>query len=133
VKTGYNRKDMEIVASIWDKTGDKSMECPKCGGKMVLIQVEPIPDAENAYVPYDTIIECSSCSFKVRAISFSILGSVKEFDMKNIEIGSWSPSGSRVLSKYEHILDYDLLKKLKESGELVEFLVVNNQVVQVIG
>jgi len=133
VKTGYNRKDMEIVASIWDKTGEKSMKCPKCGGKMVLIQVEPITDAENAYVPYDTIIECNSCSFRIRAVSFSILGSVKDFDMRTIEIGSWSPSGSRVLSKYEHILDYDLLKILKDSGELVEFLVVNNQVVQVIG
>jgi len=133
VKTGYNRRDMEIVASIWDKTGEKSMKCPKCGGKMVLIQIEPITDAENAYVPYDTIIECNSCSFRIRAVSFSILGSVKDFDMRNIEIGSWSPSGSRVLSKYEHILDYDLLKILKDSGELVEFLVVNNQVVQVIG
>ena len=133
MKTGYNRRDMEIVASIWDKTGEKSMKCPKCGGKMVLIQVEPIPDVENAYVPYDTIIECNSCSFRIRAVSFSILGSVKDFDMRNIEIGSWSPSGSRVLSKYEHILDYDLLKILKDSGELVEFLVVNNQVVQVIG
>ena len=133
MKTGYNRKDMEIVASIWDKTGDKSMKCPKCEGKMVLIQVEPIQDAENAYVPYDTIIECNSCSFRIRAVSFSILGSVKDFDMRDIEIGSWSPSGSRVLSKYEHILDYDLLKTLKDSGELVEFLVVNNQVVQVIG
>jgi len=133
VQTGYNRKDMEIVASIWDKTGEKSMKCPKCGGKMVLIQIEPITDAENAYVPYDTIIECNSCSFRIRTVSFSILGSVKDFDMRNIEIGSWSPSGSRVLSKYEHILDYDLLKILKDSGELVEFLVVNNQVVQVIG
>ena len=133
MKTGYNRRDMEIVASIWDKTGEKSMKCPKCGGKMVLIQIEPITDAENAYVPYDTIIECNSCSFRIRAVSFSILGSVKDFDMRNIEIGSWSPSGSRVLSKYEHILDYDLLKILKDSGELVEFLVVNNQVVQVIG
>jgi len=133
VKNRYDKKEMEIVASIWDKSGDHAMKCPKCDGKMVLIQIEPIPDAENAYVPYDTIIECNSCDFKIRAVSFSILGSVKDFDMDRIEIGSWSPSGSRVLSKYEHILDYDLLKKLKESGELVEFLVVNNQVVQIIG
>lgn len=133
MKSGYNRKDMEIVASIWDKESHDAMKCPKCGGKMVLIQVEPLPDAENAYVPYDTIIECNSCSFKVRAVSFTILGSVKDFDMRQVEIGSWSPSGSRVVSKYEHILDYDLLKNLKESGELVEFLIVNDQVVQVIG
>lgn len=132
-RTGYNKKDMEILAGIWDKTGDKSMKCPQCGGKMVLVQVEPIPDAENAYIPYDTIIECTSCDFKIKAESFTILGSVKDFDVKHVEIGSWSPSGSRVLSKYEHILDYELLKHLKESGELVEFLIVNKQVIQVIG
>lgn len=133
VKMGYKKKDMEILANIWNKTGDKSMICPQCEGKLILVQVEPIPDAENAYIPYDTIIECTSCPFKIRAESFTILGSVKDFDVKNVEIGSWSPSGSRVLSYYEHVLDYDLLKKLKESGELVEFLVVNKQVVQVIG
>jgi hypothetical protein len=38
-----------------------------------------------------------------------------------------------VISRYEHILDYDLLKKLKESCELKEFLIVNKQVIQVIG
>ena len=129
----YNKEDMEVVAGIWDKTGERAMICPKCGSKMVLIQVEPTQDIDNAYIPYDTIIECTSCEFKIRAESFTILGSVKDFDLKNIEIGSWSPSGSRVLSKYEHILDYELLKKLKDSGELVEFLVVNKQVVQVIG
>jgi len=129
----YNKKDLEVVAGAWDKTGDKAMHCPKCNSKMVLIQVEPTQDAENAYIPYDTIIECTSCDFQIRAESFTILGSIKSFDSHNVEIGSWSPSGSRVLSKYEHILDYDLLKKLKSSGELVEFLVVNKQVVQVIG
>ena len=129
----YNKKDLEVVAGVWDKTGEKAMICPQCGKKMVLIQVEPIQDAENAYIPYDTIIECTSCDWKIRAESFTILGSIKTFDSHHVEIGSWSPSGSRVLSKYEHILNYDLLKKLKASGELVEFLVVNKQVVQVIG
>jgi DNA-directed RNA polymerase subunit RPC12/RpoP len=124
---------MEILAHIWEKKDDIAMHCPECGSKMILVQVEPIHDAENAYIPYDTVIECTSCDFKIRAESFSILGSVKSFDMRHVEIGSWSPSGSRVLSKYEHILDYDLLKKLKETGELVEFLIVNKQVVQVIG
>jgi len=130
---GYNKKNTEILACIWDKAGDKPMICPQCEGRLILVQVEPIPDAENAYIPYDTVIECTSCLFKIRAESFAILGSIKDFDVKHVEIGSWSPSGSRVLSRYEHILDYGLLKKLKESGELVEFLVVNNQVVQVIG
>jgi len=133
VNKGYNKKNMEILAGIWDKTGSNSMKCPECGGKMVLIQVEPINDAYNAYIPYDTIIECTLCDFKIRAESFTILGSIKEFDTHNVEIGSWSPSGSRVLSKYEHVLDYTLLQNLKKNSELVEFLVVNNQVVQVIG
>jgi len=123
---------MEILADIWQRDASNSMKCPKCKGKLVLVQVEPVNDAENAYVPYDTIIECTSCSFKIRAESFTILGSVKDFDMNRVEIGSWSPSGSRVLSKYEHIIDYDLLKSLKDSAELVEFLVVDDQVVQVI-
>jgi len=41
--------------------------------------------------------------------------------------------GSRVLSHYEHILDYEQLKRLKESAELVEFLIVNDMVIQIIG
>ena len=133
MKVKYNKRDMEILAGIWDQSGDKALKCPQCGHKMIIVQVEPIHDAENAYVPYDTIIECTSCPFKIRAESFTILGSVKDFNASSLEIGSWSPSGSRVMSKYEHILDYNLLKRLKETGELVEFLVVDDQVVQVIG
>lgn len=130
---GYNKKDAEILADIWGRRGGKSLVCPKCGGNLVLIQIEPIEDAENAFTPYDTIIECNSCSFNIRAESYTILGSIKDFDAGHVEIGSWSPSGSRVLSKYEHILDYNILKKLKESEELVEFLIVDKQVIQVIG
>ena len=126
------RKNMDVLKDIWDKTGG-SMLCPQCKGILTMIQVEPIPDTDNPYVPYKTVIECSSCSFKLTTESFTILGSVKDFDSHNVEIASWSPSGSRVESKYEHILSYELLKELKKSGELVEFLVVNKQVVQVIG
>jgi DNA-directed RNA polymerase subunit RPC12/RpoP len=133
VRVKYSKKDMDILADIWDHGGSKSLQCPQCKHKMVIVQVEPIHDAENAYVPYDTIIECTSCDFKIRAESFSILGSVKNFDLKNIEIASWSPSGSRVISNYEHVLDYEVLKELKETGELKEFLVVNKQVIQIIG
>jgi hypothetical protein len=133
VKIGYSKKNMEVVSGLWDRSGKKSMQCPECSGKMVIVQLEPLHDSDNPYVPYDSIIECTHCDYKLRAESFTILGSVRNFDVKNIEIGSWSPSGSRVISIYEHILDYDLLKKLKESGELAEFLVVNKQVVQVIG
>jgi len=128
-----NKKNAEVLASIWDRTGDKSFVCPQCGSSLTMIQIEPVEDTENAYTPYKTIIECDSCSFKLETVSFTILGSVKDFDAEYVEIGSWGPSGSRILSRYEHILDYNLLKDLKKSAELVEFLVVNNQVVQVVG
>jgi len=128
-----DNKNVDLVAGLWDKTGKRSLVCPKCHSKMIIVQLEPIEDAWNAYVPYDTVIECTKCDFKIRAESFTILGSIKNFDLKNVEIASWSPSGSRVISNYEHVLDYDLLKKLKESAELKEFLIVNKQVVQVIG
>ena len=126
------KKNMAVLKDIWDKTGG-SMICPQCKRTLTMIQIEPISDTENPYVPYKTVIECVSCSFKLTTESFTILGSVKDFDSHHIEIASWSPSGSRVLSKYEHILSYNLLKELKKSAELVEFLIVNKQVVQVIG
>ena len=124
---------MDILSEIWDSSSDQQLKCPQCGNKMIIVQVDPIQDTDNPYVPYDTIIECINCDFKIRAESFSILGSVKNFDLKNIEIASWSPSGSRVISTYEHVLDYDLLKELKKNAELKEFLIVNKQVIQVIG
>jgi len=132
-KMGYDKGEIDILTGAWDASGEKPMKCPKCGKNMIIVQVEPVYDAENAYVPYDTIIECTSCSFKIRAESFTILGGVKNFDMDHVEIGSWSPSGSRVLSNYEHILDYNLLKELKESRKLVEFLIVNEHIVEVMG
>ena len=131
-KIGYDKREIDILTGAWDETGEKSMVCPKCGKHMIIVQVEPVYDSENPYVPYDTIIECTSCSFKIRAESFTMLGGVKNFDMNHVEIGSWSPSGSRILSNYEHILDQDLLKELKESRKLVEFLVVNEHIVEVI-
>ena len=133
VEMKYNKNHMEFLSKIWDRKNNQILVCPQCKSKMIIIQLEPIQDAENAYVPYDTVIECTNCDFKIRAESFSILGSVKDFDLKIIQIASWSPSGSRVISRYEHILNYDLLKKLKESAELKEFLIVNRQVIQVIG
>jgi len=129
----YNKKNMDVIANLWDRTGDNSMVCPKCGSKMIMIQLDPIQDYQNPYVAYNSIIECTKCEYEIRTESFSILGSVKSFDLKKIEIASWSPSGSRVISCYEHVLDYNLLKNLKDSGELKEFLVVNKQVMQVIG
>ncbi len=126
------KKNMGVLKDIWNKT-DGSMICPQCKATLTMVQIEPISDTENPYVPYKTVIECSSCSFTLTTESFTILGSIKDFDSHHVEIASWSPSGSRVLSKYEHILNYNLLKELKKSAELVEFLIVNKQVVQVIG
>lgn len=129
---GYNKKHMDVVAGLWDKSSKESMICPKCQSKMILIQTEPMYDAHNAYVPYDSIVECTKCNYQVRTESFTILGGVKDFNLKEVEIASWSPSGSRVISRYEHLLDFDLLKKIKKKGELVEFLIINNRVIQVI-
>jgi predicted RNA-binding Zn-ribbon protein involved in translation (DUF1610 family) len=133
VATGYNKKNMNVVSKLWSRNSEESMACPKCGSKMIMIQLDPIQDYQNPYVAYDSIIECTKCDYKIRTESFTILGSVKSFDLKEVEIASWSPSGSRVISRYEHVLDYDLLKKFKDSEELKEFLVVNNQVIQIIG
>ena len=129
----YNKKNMDVIANLWNRNGENSMVCPKCGSKMIMIQLDPIQDYQNPYVSYNSIIECTKCDFEIRTESFTILGSVKSFDLKHIEIASWSPSGSRVVSRYEHILDYNILKKLKESGDLKEFLIVNKHVIQIIG
>jgi len=126
------KKNVDILKNIWDKSGG-SLICPQCKGSLTIIQVEPIYDTENAYTPYRTVIECMNCSFRLSTESFTILGGIKNFDTHKVEIASWSPSGSRVVSKFEHLLNYELLQKLKKTGELVEFLIVNNQVVQVIG
>jgi len=128
-----DKKDMDVLAEIWEADENKPLICPNCGHNMIVVQLDPIQDDEEAYVPYDTIIECSYCDHKIRAESFSILGGVRSYDSKKVEIASWSPSGSRVVSRYEHMLDLDLLEKLKKSGELKEFLVVNKRAIQVIG
>ena len=94
----YNKRDAEIIAKVWDKNSEKSMKCPHCGKNMSVEKIEPINDFENAYVPFDTTIECKKCNFKIRAESFTFLGGVKNYDLNKVEIGSWSPSGSRVIS-----------------------------------
>ena len=105
--------------------------CPKCGSDMMISQINPINSTDSDHVSFDTVIECSSCSFKLRSESFKVLGGVKDFDLKKISIGSWSDSGSRTSNDFEHVLDYDVLKNLKESGDLVEFLIVNKHVVKI--
>ena len=127
----YNKRDAEIIAKVWDKNCEKSMKCPHCGKCMSIEKIEPINDFDNAYVPFDTTIECEKCNFKIRAESFTFLGGVKNYDLKKVEIGSWSPSGRRVVSNYEHLMNYDILKELRDSGKLVEFLVINKQIVNI--
>jgi hypothetical protein len=127
----YNKKDANIISEAWNES-NQQMNCPKCGNDMSISQINPISGLDDDYISFDTIIECGFCSFKLRSESFKILGGVKDFDLKKISIGSWSNSGSRTSSNYEHVLDYNILKQLKESGELVEFLIVNNHVVEII-
>ncbi len=128
----YNKTKMEVFSKLW-LGDDHSFRCPECGGQLILIQAEPIENYDNPTTTYETVIECSSCSFHTKAESFTLLGSVKDFDMEYVEITGWSQSGSRFISKYEHLVDYNLLGKLRKTGELVEFLIVDGYVVQVIG
>ena len=129
---GYDRSKTKIVSSLWDELPSHEMKCPQCGGHLIIIQIQPIEDSHNPYTSYETSIECISCSYHTHATSLSILGSIKSFDHQSITIVGWSPSGNRVTSIYEHILDYDLLRELESSEEIVEFLVVDGHVVQVI-
>jgi hypothetical protein len=126
------KNNLNLLKDVWKKKSG-TMTCPQCSGPLTMIQLEPIYDTDEDYTPYKTVIECSDCSFKIITQSMTILGSVKSFNDSEVEIGSWAPSGSRIAATYEHSLDIDFLQKLKESGELVEFLIVNKQVVQVIG
>ena len=126
-------KKTSIAEDIWRQTTSRSMTCPQCKGFLTIVQVEPINDPENAYTPYRTVVECSSCSFRMSTESFTILGGIRDFNAEYVEIGSWGPSGSRVLSRFKHSISPSLLGELKKSQELVEFLVVNHHVVQVIG
>jgi len=126
-------KKTTVAEDIWIQTTSRSMTCPHCEGFLTIVLVEPIDDPNNAYTPYRTIVECSTCSFRMVTESFTILGGVKDFNAEFMEIGSWGPSGSRVLSRFKHSISSGLLTKLKKSQELVEFLIVNEHVVQVIG
>ena len=126
-------KKTTVAEDIWGQSGQRSRVCPQCKGFLTVVQVEPIYETEKAYTPYRTIVECSTCSFRMVTESFTILGSIKDFDNEYVEIGSWGPSGSRVLSRFKHSISSTLLAELKKSQELVEFLVVNQRIVQVIG
>jgi hypothetical protein len=126
-------KKTTIAEDIWGQSGQGNMVCPQCKGFLTVVQVEPIYEADNAYIPYRTVVECASCSFRMVTESFTILGSIRSYDDEYVEIGSWGPSGSRVVSRFKHTIGLNLLNELKKSQELVEFLIVNEHVVQVIG
>lgn len=126
-------KKTTIAEDIWEQNEQRNMVCPQCKGFLTVVQVEPIYETDNPYVPYRTIVECASCSFRMVTESFTILGSIRNYDDEYAEIGSWGPSGSRVVSRFKHSISTNLLNELKKSQELVEFLVVNEHIVQVIG
>lgn len=123
---------LKTISDLWLHSSSKGLKCPRCKSNIVLVQAHEIQDWDNPYQAYDTIVECVSCSYRTQAVSYTILGSVRQYDLKQVTINGWSPSGSRVESTYEHILDYQLLKELKSSGELIEFLIVDDHVIEVI-
>lgn len=129
---GYMKSKTEIVKGLWDNVSDHKLTCPQCGGHLVVMQLEPKEDMQNPYIAYESILECMNCSFQTKATSFTILGCVESFDLHHLTITGWSPSGSRVQTTYEHILDYNQIKKMESSSELAEFLIVDDHVVQII-
>ena len=131
--TQQKESGFESVSKLWTHSDSKGLKCPNCKGNLILVQVEPIEDWNNPYQSYNTIIECTSCPYQIKSISYTILGSVKDYSVDRVHINGWSPSGSRVEVELEHIIDYGLLKELKQSSELVEFLVVDDHVIQVVG
>lgn len=132
VNMEYDSTKSRIIAGIWDSSEGNEMSCPHCGGDLIITKITPIEDWLNPFQSYDTLIECSNCPFQTRATSFTMLGSVNDFDVKNITIGGWSPTGSRVVTELEHLIDYNQLKDLKSTDKLVEFLVIDNHVVKVL-
>jgi transcription elongation factor Elf1 len=129
---GYSKTKNKILTGLWDDKGKHEFSCPQCEGHLIVVQLEPMNDMQNPFTAYDTVVECTNCSFNTRAISYTILGSIQSYDIDHITIAAWSPSGSRVIKTYEHLLDYDLLKECKKSKDLVEFLIVDDHIVQII-
>ncbi len=133
MKTMHTLKTtVKVLESIWDPIQHKA-KCPKCSSNLTIIQAEPLNQQDSLHTTYKTIIECDYCDFTVITHSYTILGCVNDYDHHNITIAGWTDTGSREVNTYEHLLDYGLLKSLKKTGELVEFLIVNDHAVQIIG
>jgi hypothetical protein len=124
---------VKTLSDLWKYSDASGLKCPVCQKDLILIQAREIQDDLNPYQTYVTIIECMSCSYQIKTESFTILGAISDYTVDQITIHGWSPSGSRVKTTVEHIIDYQLLKQLKQSGKLVEFLIVDDHAVQVIG
>lgn len=122
-------EDIEVMRKLFDK--DNPMRCPKCEYSLIVIDLSP------TYGPHgmirNTYLECPKCGFKRRVNSYTIYGAVREYSKETVEIGSWSEIGGREVNIFRHILSENLLKELKETQDLVEFLIVDNVVIAVIG
>jgi transcription elongation factor Elf1 len=129
---GYNKTKNKILSRLWDNKSNREFVCPECSGHLIIVQLEPMDDYDNPYTPYKTVVECTNCSFSSHAISYTILGSLQSYDLEHVTLAAWSPSGNRIIKTFDHLLDYDLLKECKSSKELVEFLIVDDYIVQII-
>ncbi len=132
VTMGDMKAKNELMSELWDHVTNHSLTCPECGGHLIIMQLDPQDDLNNPYTPYKSVLECMNCSFQTEATSFTILGCVQSFDLHHLTIAGWSPSGSRVETTYEHILDYDHIKQLENTEDIVEFLIVDDHIVQII-
>ena len=127
------QKEIDALKDIWNRDNKRFMVCPVCGGSLTIVQLSPVYKSGRTMVYYKTVIECDSCSFNIKVESCIVYGAVKSFNDDEVEISSWSSTGSRTTQVYKHSLDRKLLEELKSTGELVEFLIVDDQVVVVIG
>jgi len=108
-------EDIDILKRIFAK--NDPLKCPECGSFLIV----------NAY------LECPKCGFKKRVNTFTVYGAVRDYTENTVEIGSWSETGGREINTFHHILSEKLLRELKESQDLVEFLVVDDTIIAVIG
>lgn len=125
------RKDIDVLKDIWRSDNKRLMLCPICDGSLNVNAVARTSQG-TLKVSYDTFIECENCSFNLKVNSFKILGTIKRFDEKAIDISSWSPIGDREITSFGNSLDEDTLKEVFSSEELAEFLVVDGRVVAVL-